>query len=318
MFRGFTEALTAGLLISIVELIPVELIPDFEAFVEVWIALFGRSECQSVAGICRQFWQSDWYHGTARKAILDVARSRFPIQSKPLIRLLRSMTASGFLDTDPLSTVNHAPDGEALTEEDRVLCAQHVFFFLDKLTSFTHVIPASACSGPHALYEKLPERMISSSVSTGLTYTNLRPMKLPGGTTLPPRSIGRLLNGDGGDFIVVSWQHEHSGWKVLLEILTDYVNRRRTASGPSQHDVSVGRKTVVTIPALRLEDVGADMDPMGDDLLVTDVLDLVRSVIQDQPELAEQLLEVLESGDPVVAHYTQDSQPQRIEFYTGK
>ena len=300
---------TIGLVISIVELVPVELIPDFEAFVEVWIALFGRSESQSVAGICRQFWQSDWYHGTARRAILDVARSRFPVQSRPLISLLRAMTASGFLDTDPLATVNHGTEGEELTQQDRVLCAQHVFFFLEKLSSFTHVIPVSACSGSSALFEKLPERMISSSVSTGLTYTNLLPIKLPGGSTLPQRSIGRLLNGDGGDFVVVSWQHEHSGWKVLLEILTDYVNRRRTASGPSHHDVSFGKKAGQSVPSFKLEDIGVEVDPAGDDDVVTDVLDLVRSVIRDHPELAEQLLEALESGDPVVAHSMLETQP---------
>lgn len=298
-----------GLVISIIELIPVELIPDFDSFVDVWIALFGRSESQSVAGICRQFWQGDWHAGTARRAIFDVARSRFPVQSKALIRLLRAMTASGFLDTDPLSTVDHGPEGHAATLDDRVICAQHVLFFMDKLPTYTQVIPASACSGSHALYEKLPERMISASVSTGLTYTNLRSVKLPGGSTLPARSIGRLLSGDGGDFVVVSWQHEHSGWKILLEFLTDYVNRRRLAGGASHQDVSFGRRPVAASHTLKLEDIGVEMDAAGDDELVTEVFDLVRSVIQDHSELAEQLLEILESGDPVVAHSMLEAQP---------
>ena len=38
-----------GLLISLVELVAVELIPDFDGLVDVWIALFGRSESLSVA-----------------------------------------------------------------------------------------------------------------------------------------------------------------------------------------------------------------------------------------------------------------------------
>ena len=67
-----------GLFISLVELVAVELIPDFEGLVDVWIALFGRSESFSVGGICAQSWQSDWNHGIARRAIFDVARSRFP------------------------------------------------------------------------------------------------------------------------------------------------------------------------------------------------------------------------------------------------
>ncbi|GJE87499.1 nucleoporin subcomplex protein binding to Pom34-domain-containing protein [Phanerochaete sordida] len=298
-----------GLVISIVELVPVELIPGFEGFVEVWIALFGRSESQSVSGICRQYWQSDWFHGSTRRAILDVARSRFPVQSKPLVRLLRAMTASGFLDTDPLATVDHSAEGDPLTHEDRAVCAQSVFLFLDKVPTYTQVIPVTACGGSQALYEKLPERMISASVSTGPTYTNSRPIKLPGGATLPPRSIGRLLN-DAGEYVVVSWQFEHSGWKVLLEILTDYVNRRRrTAGGASHHDVSFGRKAVATAQILKLEDIGVELDDAGDDTLVTEILDLIRSVTRDHPELAEQLLESFESGDPVVSHSMLEAAP---------
>ncbi|KAJ3553659.1 hypothetical protein NM688_g3489 [Phlebia brevispora] len=298
-----------GLLIAIVELMPVEFIPDFDSLVEVWVALFGRSESGSVAGICRQYWEADWTEGIARKAIFDVARTRFPIQSQSLVRLLRAMTASGFLDTDPLSTADHGFEGEAPTE-DRELCSQQVFYYLDKLPTYTQVIPTSACTGAQALYEKLPERLISSTVSTGPTYTNLRSIKLPGGSTLPAKSMGRLLNGDAGDVIVVAWQHEHSGWKILLEILTDYVNRRRRASnGGAYSDMSFGRAVGVQPPALRLENIGVDMEGDGDDLLVTDILDLVRSVVYDHTDLAEQLLESLESGDPVVAHTMLESQP---------
>ncbi|EKM59899.1 uncharacterized protein PHACADRAFT_138237 [Phanerochaete carnosa HHB-10118-sp] len=297
-----------GLVISIVELVPVELIPDFDGFLEVWISLFGRSESQSVSGICRQFWQSDWHHGSVRRAILDVARSRFAVRSKPLVRLLRAMTASGFLDTDPLATADHNTEGDPLTHEDRAVCAQHVFLFLDRLPTYTQVIPVSVCSGSQALYEKLPERMISASVSTGPTYTNLRPIKLPGGATLPLRSAGRLLN-DTGEHVVVSWQFEHSGWKVLLEILTDYVNRRRMAGGVSHHDVAFGRKAVVAAPVLKLEDIGVEVDGAGDDSLVTEILDLIRSVTRDHPELAGQLLESFESGDPVVSHSMLEAAP---------
>ena len=48
-----------GLLISIVDMVPVELIPEFEGLLEVWIALFGRSEPPAVADICHQFWVHD-------------------------------------------------------------------------------------------------------------------------------------------------------------------------------------------------------------------------------------------------------------------
>ncbi|KAH9942601.1 nucleoporin subcomplex protein binding to Pom34-domain-containing protein [Amylocystis lapponica] len=281
-----------GLFIAIVELMPVELIPDFDSLVEVWIALFGRSESQSVVGICTQYWTADWSSGIARRAIFDVARSRFPVQFRPLIRLLRAMTATGFLDTDPLSTVDHANEGSEVNEE-RELCTRHVFYYLQKLPTFTQVIPVSSCTGAHALYEKLPDRHGSSTVVPGLVYANTRSIKLPGGTTLPARSIGRLLSGDGGDLIVVSWQHEHSGWKLLLELLTDHVNRRRMQTGGYYQNVSFGARGANQPLALRMEDIGVEMDS-GDENTVVDVLDLIRSVVQDNPVLAEELLDSLE------------------------
>ncbi|EGN94989.1 hypothetical protein SERLA73DRAFT_61618 [Serpula lacrymans var. lacrymans S7.3] len=297
-----------GLVIALVELVPVELVPDFDALVEVWIALFGRSESQSIAGICRQYWQSDWRQGMARRAIFDVARSRFPIQLKPLIRLLRAMTAAGFLDTDQLSTADHSQESEG-TEEERELCGQHVFFYLDKLPTFSQVIPASACTGSNAIYEKLQERY-GSMPSPGLTYVNLRPIKLPGGSTLPARSTGRLLSGDGGEFMAICWQHEHSGWKVILEVLTDYVNRKRSYSGAERpyRGASSGRSGSQPL-TLKLSDIGMEMESEGDEDIATDTLDLIRSIIQENAPLAEELLDSLESGDSLVSHSMGESQP---------
>lgn len=318
------------MIIALVELVPVEHIPNLELFIEVWIALFGRSESKSVEGISRQFWQSDWTQGFARRAIFDVARSRFPIQPKPLIRLLRAMSASGFLDTDPLSTSDSGGTEGEVVSEDRSVCAQCVVEYLESMGSFTQVVPLSACTGSHALYEKLPERYNSASSSSGpattcLSYVNLKAVRLPGGSTLPPRTVGRLLSSDAGEFVVIAWQYEHSGWKVLLEFLTDYVNRRRMSSGgvpggaSSYHDVSFGRsRQDPDHPTFQLEDIGVEMEqPEGDEVLVTDILDLIRSVIQDNVSLAQRLLDSLESGDPVAAHSTSVSTaPDLVQLTT--
>ena len=83
-------------------------------------------------GYCPSVLEADWHQGTARRAILDVSRSRFPIQVRPLLRLLRSLTATGILDTDPLSTIDHIVPNEKLVE-DRGLCARAVFAFFDEL-----------------------------------------------------------------------------------------------------------------------------------------------------------------------------------------
>ncbi|KAJ7757553.1 nucleoporin subcomplex protein binding to Pom34-domain-containing protein [Mycena metata] len=303
-----------GLLIAIVELTPVETIPEFELFVEVWIALFGRSESKSVALICAQYWESDWHVSSARRAVFDVSRARFPIQFKPLIRLLRAMTGAGFLDTDPLCSTQEGPQTRPASQASvRDSCARHVFYYLDTLSTFSQIVPTAASTGPHALYERQPERYGHPHTPIGLTYANQRQIRLPGGSTLPAGSPGRLLSGDGADFLVVCWQHTHSGWKIVLEVLTDYVNRRRMQSGGGGYqDVSfaprggAGQQTVT----LRLEDAGVEMDGGGvDETVITDALDLVRSLIQDNPAQAEQLMQALEAGAPVVAHTMTEAQP---------
>ncbi|KAG1877433.1 nucleoporin subcomplex protein binding to Pom34-domain-containing protein [Suillus subluteus] len=286
-----------GFVIAMVELVPVELIPDFDSLVEVWIALFGRSEPQSIAGICRQFWQSDWRQGLARRAIFDVARTRFPIHFRPL---------SGFIDTDPLSTAasSSQPPADESDDGDREICSRH-------LPTFSLVIPLASCTGPNAVYEK------AQAAGPSLAYTNLRAIRLPGGSVMPARSKGRLLSGDGGDNIAVCWQHEHSGWKVVLDVLTEYVTRRRMYTGTVDlyQDVAFGRTGPGSVPlTLRLEDVGMEIDEGGDEALATDALDLIRSVIQDNEALAEELLESLESGgDP---NNSSDNQPPDLVHLT--
>ncbi|KIJ90609.1 hypothetical protein K443DRAFT_15075 [Laccaria amethystina LaAM-08-1] len=62
-----------GFILAMAKLVPVELIPELDALVEVWIAPFGRSESSSVSGIGRQFWEADFRTRVARRAIFDVA-----------------------------------------------------------------------------------------------------------------------------------------------------------------------------------------------------------------------------------------------------
>ncbi|KAF9445018.1 hypothetical protein P691DRAFT_777875 [Macrolepiota fuliginosa MF-IS2] len=302
------RSLLKGLVIVLVELIPVEHIPDFDLFVEVWVTLFGRSESQSITAICGQFWQSDWKHGIARRAIFDVARSRFPIQFLPLLRLLRAMSGTGFLDTDSLSTADHLIEAPENLKEERDLCSRHVFYYFDQLSSYSQVVPLSACSGAHALYERQQERY-GTSASQGLTYTNLKPIKLPGGSILPARSVGRVISGDSSEHLVICWQHQHSGWKLILELLTDYVNRRRLQSSGPYQDISFAPRGNVQTLSVPLAEIGVDFEADDGETLITEALDLVRSLIYDNPAQAEQLMQAMEAGDPVVAHTMTEAQP---------
>ncbi len=284
----------------------VETIPDFDGFIEVWIALFGRSESQSVAAICRQYWQFDWQYAASRRAIFDVARSRFPIQVKPLIRLTRAMTGSGFLDTDPLCS---SDDHRDVLTEDRKICDNHVFYFIHSLPTYAQVIQSQACTGAHATYEKVPDRSGSSSIG-GLSYTNVRPIQLPGGSLLPPGSVGRALNSEGGEYMAICWNHTHSGWKLMLQLLTDFINRRdhhASSRKPNPPPPSDRHSPLM----LSVEDAGVETEGGIDESLITDVLDLIRSVVQDNPDQAEQLMESLET--PTSA-FADSSSPDLVQL----
>ncbi|KAF9553540.1 hypothetical protein CPC08DRAFT_673179 [Agrocybe pediades] len=301
------RSVVKGLVISLLELVQADYVPDFDTLVDVWIALFGRSETRAVAGICTQFWQVDWPTSTARRSVLEVARTRFPILVQPLLRLLRAMTGMGFLDTDPL----HTPDVYRGLSEQRLICERYVFYYFAQVPSYATVIPASSTVGGQALYERQTERYGLSNATPGVIYLNLRPIRLPGGSTLAPKSPGRLLSGDGGENIAVAWTHTHSGWKLLLEFLTDYVNRRRLDHGSvtNYSAIASGRQPSTQVKTLRVEDIGAELEPHGDEEAITAVFDLVQSVISDNPAQATTLINSLDTGDPVVCHIMLESHP---------
>ncbi|KAJ7606908.1 hypothetical protein FB45DRAFT_949451 [Roridomyces roridus] len=302
-----------GLLIAIVELTPVESIPQFDILIQVWINLFGRSESKILTG--------DLVRGSDMCSILGIRlacliRATGHIRCRPrtlphpfqtLIQLLRAMTGAGFLDTDPLQT---RPASQAAALDS---CARHVFYYLETLSSYSQIVPLASATGPHALYERQPERYGHPHTSIGLSYANQRQIRLPGGSTLPIGSPGRLLSSDGAELLIVCWQHAHSGWKIILEVLTDYVNRRRIQSGGAYQDVSFARRGAgqqQQLVTLRLEDVGVEMDGGGvEEASITAALDLVRSLIQDNPAQAEQLMQALEAGEPVVSHTMTEAQP---------
>jgi nuclear pore complex protein Nup188 len=93
-------------------------------------------------------------------------------------------------------------------------------------------------------------------------------------------------------------------WRVILGVLTDYTNWKWMAygSGGACRDVSFGRWGSAQTMTLQIGDIGMERDNHGDEDMITDLLDLVRSVIRDNPQQAADLMFSLEDGEPVVAH----------------
>ncbi|KAI5121186.1 hypothetical protein M0805_005987 [Coniferiporia weirii] len=303
------RALLKGLIMALMDYQPVELLPDFDGLVGTWIALFGNCESAESAGLCRQYWDADWRLGKARRAIIDVARARFPVQFRPLTRLLRAMTGSIYCDaTDPAITTARSNSVES---ESQRVCSSYVFHYFCRLPTYTQVIPAAARAGGNALYDRTVDRAnVGSSAGGGTAYTNLRPIMLPGGSLLPQKSVGRLLCADSStEPVVIAWIHEHSGWKVIVDVLIDYINRRQGPSRATNRrlDALHGRRSDAPV-TLQLDEIGIEGEG-GEEAMIADALELVLSIVQGNVAQTEQLMQSLEEGGTPVSYNARDASP---------
>ncbi|TRM67890.1 nucleoporin subcomplex protein binding to Pom34-domain-containing protein [Schizophyllum amplum] len=301
-----------GFLITMLDIIPVESISNFYTLVDIWVALFGRSEVDSIFLLCHQYWQVDWHQGPSRRAIFDVARARFPIHFAPLLKLCRSMAACGFLDTDPLTTTS---DSQPVRYEEQNECAQNVFEYFNALPTYAQHITLNNESHRH--YERQAERA-SRNGPMEIYYVNMHPLRLPGGSILPAGTHGRLVAGDEKTWVIVDWKHKHSGWKIISEVLTRYVNRKRlSGSSAGYEDVFFGKRQDTQTRTLRLDDIGMQMDDETETSAIIEALDLIRGTIQDHPRTAELLMDTLEDGFPVVSHtMTETAPPDLVQLTT--
>ncbi len=294
-----------GLVIALTDYEPVEMIPDFEGLVEVWIALFGQSESSTISGICRQYWDFDWKQGISRRGIIDFARTRFPVQIRPIVRLLRCMTGIGL--SDAASGADHSPGESSSLGVDRQICISYVYHYLSSIPTYTQVISVAARSGATAVFDRTIHRA-RTGASGGTAYTNLRPITLPGGSTLSQKSVGRLLCSDSSsDPVIVAWEHQHNGWSVLIDVLVDYVSRRQGQSrGPYGRDLANRRLEQTNV--LQFDDIGMEK-AAEDEVVVADILELVLSIIQGNAEQMEVLMRSLEEGGVPVSHTNKHSPP---------
>ncbi|KAH8832742.1 hypothetical protein DL96DRAFT_1583183 [Flagelloscypha sp. PMI_526] len=108
-----TDSIIKGFLVALVSSTVPETVPGLNTLFEVWISLFGNTkDSASVVQLCTQFWDSDKdkpsalpsapstsnrrhgvvpissIGGSSRSALFDVARARFPVMVRPLVRLL--------------------------------------------------------------------------------------------------------------------------------------------------------------------------------------------------------------------------------------
>lgn len=272
-----------------------EYIENFDGLMEVWILLFGSGEWAAVAPLCAEFWQFDSkLESSSRRALLEIARDRFPVQSRPLIRILRSLTATG--DFRGLEGFEHSAElKDNRIDFNRGGSAFAVYEYFDTLTTLTQVIPFEK--------ERIASLLDIRNTSAGTVYSSLKPMRLPGGSIIPPKTVGTLISdSENGSPLVIVWQFRHSGWRLALGLLKEYVKRRQALTGaPSlRWGISSNGSAYRGSPALggapskvldlTVEDIGIE-EGLDDAAVVTDLLELFRAVLLNNPSIAPGLMQ---------------------------
>ncbi|KAG8956510.1 hypothetical protein FRC03_010771 [Tulasnella sp. 419] len=249
-----------------------------------------------------EFWTRDIETSANRRSLLDLAKSRFPVESKPFLQVLRSMSGTGGLDE--LDSV--ADDGEAVML--RMKSATCVYQYFGRLTAYTqvlsrkHLTPPGADSAISSLFEAKPDRTL------GYVYINTRDVILPGGSKLPANSVGRLLTSNPNGPVVVSWDHQHSGWTFLLAVLQEYQkNKLNPAAGRSGRAPRTSSRQESQIETLSLEDIGLSASDVDEDLVI-EILDLFRSLLHKNWELASMFANGLSNAASDDQPYTNPTQ----------
>ncbi|KAG9126133.1 hypothetical protein FRC07_004781, partial [Ceratobasidium sp. 392] len=169
--NAYTYRLTIHyLVIGMADTLQLGYMSDVDAFLEVVVKLFGSGEYNIVASLGRMYWTEDWVQSPKRQQLLQVAALRFPVQPRPLVRLLRALSGSGDDSTS-----------NASGSEAREVCVKHVYQYFAEMTGFAHVIQPSHLQS--SAYDVRSDMVL-----------NVRPIQLPGGTTLPARSAGQTLS----------------------------------------------------------------------------------------------------------------------------
>lgn len=244
------------LVIGMSETLQIGYISDIDGFISVVESLFGSGERNIAAALCHKYWTEDWVESAKRQQLLQVAALRFPVQPRPLIRLLRALSGNG---TDATSSTN--------SNSIREVCVRHVYHYLAQISGFAHIIQPSELQS--SAYDVRSDMVL-----------NVRAIHLPGGTTLPVRTAGQTLSmRSPGSPLAVRWSHTYSGWRVLLDILLEYV---RGSRNPASH-------AVVQPGHMSLSDIGMESDDFGP--LVGDILALFRSVAESNMAFAQLLME---------------------------
>lgn len=300
------RAVFKGLLLGITDVVRPEYIGEQDALIELWEATFedGRgsgsatSNAVGISALCWQFWEVD-YETDTRRAVLEMAKRRWPVQFRPFIRLLKSLT--GVCD-GAVPTSNGA---QASTEVLRQLY---------ELPTLAHALPSTA----GAL--RPPWEVIESSDYAVLDYRCTRTIPVFGpALSIQPGTCGRMVSEAGQIPVVVVWEPSQpvSGWRLLRDVLASFV---KLLGGPPATTTSVDRDDVFSQSRSQVTSF-ADLSPseIDDATVATEIIELFSAVLLGAPAQADALLEHLEStpgesfgADHSIASDARPTQPSLV------
>ncbi|KPV76212.1 uncharacterized protein RHOBADRAFT_52251 [Rhodotorula graminis WP1] len=298
---------------------------QLSALYDAYAALYGNA---SSAVLCAQFWNdqavlnaaldgadddesSMLVERTAQSAgendIVDLARSRFPLQFGGLTQLVRALCAgaAGLVPTE------HPGGGSpAASSDDELLaarCAQSTFAYLATLPSLTHVVPSASVPGVGAAAPLPYEVAAYPDPDTGYAYRATRPIGVSRSVAIPVGAQGRLVSQQGTKPVVVAWDVEWSAWRLFADVLEDYagVKGRAGAGGGAG-----ARRDVFGSKEAQTDGLPMEWDSEDEhDRDVTAVLDILRITLHSDHSLAVALIDHLatapgrlaESADPASA-----------------
>lgn len=280
---------------------------QLEALYEVFAALYGSP---SAAVLCAQFWEDQAVVASAAAAhsdpdleasllllnrtaqnsgdaeIVDLARSRFPVQFGGLVKLVRALCAG----VNGLLPVDHALNGTAADASDdnellAAKCAQTIFAYLATLPTLTHIAP----SGPGVT--PLPYEAASyPDPAMGYAFRVVRPIGVSRSVAIPIGTQGRLVSANGSKPVVVAWDVQWSAWRLFADMLEDYAGLGHAGSKRVRADV-FGSKEALT-DRLPME-WDSEEDHERD---VTAVLEIMRVTLQNDHALAPVLVDHLSTA----------------------
>ncbi|GAA5898786.1 Nup188p [Sporobolomyces salmoneus] len=224
----------------------------------------------------------------AEKGIIELARSRFPIQFGPYIRLVRSLSAGlvSLLEPGP----NQPSNGEALVSK----CAHIAFDYLSVLPNLTHLLPSGISPLPY-------ESLSYPDPETGYSIRCIQAIKVSDSLSIKPGTMGRLVSPPGSKPVVVSWDLSSgwSTWQLIGDLIVDYAGWG--AGRKKGSDVfGSGRSGDNDLPIEWEDDMEKERDLVA-------ALDLLRLTLRGDPSLGPVLMEQLDRSE------RDSSRPELVE-----